>query len=141
MSLTLTVKRRATKGRLTGRTLPLHREARVALAAWLEAYHQRAGGLEAAWPLFPSRVRGAAGERRAITRVMAHIALKDAFAAVGLTGPLGPHAMRKTFANRVYERLGRDLPKTQRALGHVNINNTVAYLSFREDDIHQAILA
>jgi site-specific recombinase XerD len=65
-----------------------------------------------------------------MTRVMAHLALKAAFAAAGLMGPLSTHAMRKTFANRVYERLGRDLPKTEQALGHVNINSTVAYLSF-----------
>jgi integrase len=49
--------------------------------------------------------------------------------------------MRKTFANRMYDKLGHDLVKTQRALGHKNINSTVAYLSFREEDIAAAILA
>jgi site-specific recombinase XerD len=49
--------------------------------------------------------------------------------------------MRKTFARKVHERLGHDLVKTQRALGHKNINSTVAYLSFVEDEIDQAILA
>ena len=40
--------------------------------------------------------------------------------------------MRKTFANRIYDKLEGDLPKTQRALGHKNINSTVSYLSFEE---------
>jgi len=47
----------------------------------------------------------------------------------------------KTFANRVYHQLNHDLVKTQRAMGHKNINSTVAYLSFVEDEIDQAILA
>ena len=49
--------------------------------------------------------------------------------------------MRKTFADRVYEKLNHDLVKTQRALGHRNINSTVSYLSFREEEIDAAILA
>jgi integrase len=49
--------------------------------------------------------------------------------------------MRKTFANRVYQKLNHDLVKTQRALGHRNINSTVSYLRFAEEDIDQAILA
>jgi len=46
-----------------------------------------------------------------------------------------------TFANRVYHQLNHDLVKTQQAMGHKNINSTVAYLSFVEDEIDQAILA
>jgi hypothetical protein len=40
--------------------------------------------------------------------------------------------------------LQRTLPsvaEVQRAMGHRNINSTVAYLSFREEDIADAILA
>jgi integrase len=60
---------------------------------------------------------------------------------VNLTVPVGTHAMRKIFANRVYHQLNGDLVKTQRAMGHKNINSTMAYLSFVEDEIDQAILA
>ena len=49
--------------------------------------------------------------------------------------------MRKTFANRVYRQLNHDLVKMQRAMGQKNINSIVAYLSFVEDEIDQAILA
>jgi site-specific recombinase XerD len=86
-------------------------------------------------PLFPSRKGG-----RAISRVHAWEILQEAYDANNLTGQLGTHAMRKTFANRVYEKLGRDLVKTQRALGHKNINSTVSYLSFAEADVDEAIL-
>ena len=61
--------------------------------------------------------------------------------ANALTDTLGTHAMRKTFAKRVYEGLHHDLVKTQRAMGHRNVNSTVSYLSFREADIDAAILA
>ena len=49
--------------------------------------------------------------------------------------------MRKSFANRIYEKLNHDLVKTKKALGHKNINSTVSYLSFREEEIDEAILA
>jgi integrase len=58
-----------------------------------------------------------------------------------LTGKIGTHSMRKTFASKVYEQLNGRLERVQKALGHKNINSTVAYLSFREEDIDAAILA
>jgi integrase len=88
-----------------------------------------------------SCVQGADGHPKAISRVQARNILIEAYAANGLEGQLGTHAMRKTFANRIYEKLGHALVKTQRALGHANINSTVSYLSFREADIDAAILA
>jgi site-specific recombinase XerD len=81
------------------------------------------------------------GVNRSITKVQAWRILHEAVVANELTGTLGTHAMRKTFAHRVYERLGRDLVKTQRALGHANINSTVSYLSCADEEIHAAILA
>ncbi len=54
---------------------------------------------------------------------------------------LGTHSLRKTFANRIYERLDRDLKKVQRALGPKAITSTVSCLSLREDEIIEAILS
>jgi hypothetical protein len=48
--------------------------------------------------------------------------------------------MRKALANRICGKLGRDLGKTQRAMGYANINSTVSYLSFRDEEIDAAIL-
>jgi site-specific recombinase XerD len=49
--------------------------------------------------------------------------------------------MRKTFAKKIYEHLGRDLARTQEALGHQHINDTRKYLSFDRTEIDRAILA
>ena len=49
--------------------------------------------------------------------------------------------MRKTFAARIYDHFGGDLVKTQRALGHRCIESTAAYVSFRQEEIDQAILS
>jgi integrase len=142
----ITVQRRHMKGgkagNTSGRTVPLHPEARAALSVWLEVLAKRLGTLEASLPVFCSRVKDpATGLRKAISRQQAWEILKEAFAANELTGKLGTHVMRKTFANRMYEKLNRDLVKVQRAMGHRNINSTVSYLSFREEDITDAILA
>jgi integrase len=139
----VTVARRHMKKKTESRTVPLHPEARAALSVWLEVLQKMLKGyLDPQTPVFCSRVRDQeTGLRRPISREQAWRILKEAFTANELTGKLGTHAMRKTFANRMYEKLGHDLVKTQRALGHKNINSTVAYLSFREEDIAAAILA
>jgi site-specific recombinase XerD len=143
----ITVQRRYMKGGKAGktssRTVLVHPEARAALSVWLEALQKMLkGALDPQTPVFCSRVRDAAtGLRRAISREQAWRLLTEAFEANELSGKLGTHAMRKTFANRMYEKLGHDLVKTQRALGHANINSTVQYLSFREEEIDAAILA
>ena len=130
------VERRNMKGRTCGRAVVLHPEARVALSAWICELRE-AAALHQEAPLFVSRK----GESKSIGRVQAWRVLRLAYAAAGIAGKLGTHAMRKTFASRVYELLGHDLVKTQRALGHASINSTVAYLSFAESDIEAAILA
>jgi site-specific recombinase XerD len=121
------------KRKVEGRTVVLHPEAKAALAAWLQARSPLLPSLV----LFPSRE----GVNHALSRAHAWRLLQEAYTANGLTGQLGTHAMRKTFANKVYTALKGDLVKTQRALGHKNINSTVSYLSFREEDIDAAILA
>jgi integrase len=130
-------------GKTSGRTVKLHPEARAALSVWLEVLQKQMGGtLAPELPVFCSRVKDpATGLKRAVSREQAWRILKEAFNANELQGKLGTHAMRKTFCNRVYEHLNHDLVKTQRAMGHANINSTVQYLSFREEEIDAAILA
>jgi integrase len=97
---------------------------------------EKAGKADPSSPLFKSR-KGI----RSITRVQAFRVLKEVYEAHGMIGKLGTHSLRKTFANRIYERLDRDLIKVQRALGHKAITSTVSYLSFKEDEITAAILS
>lgn len=131
----VTYRRASRKGKVEGRTVKLHAEAKAALTAWINELAKDAV-LTADDYVFPSRKgQGPLG------RVQYHRILKAAVEANGLTGKVATHSMRKTFADRVYEALGRDIFRTQKALGHKNINSTVQYLSFREADIDAAVLA
>lgn len=132
----VTVSRRAMKGKTEGRSVVLHSEARAALEV-LAAELRREGNIDPLDFVFQSRK----GDNSPIGRVQAWRVLNAAFQGLRLAGKLGTHSMRKSFANRVYERLGFDLIRTQAALGHRNIGSTVAYLSFREADIDAAVLA
>ena len=132
----VTVSRRHMKQQREGRTVPLHPDAKAALVTWLMQLQRRKGLAPAAY-VFQSRK----GTNQPIGKIQAWKILRDAVTTNELTGKLGTHCMRKTFANRVYQRLNHDLVKTQRAMGHKNINSTVAYLSFVEEDIDRAILA
>ena len=130
------VSRRHMKGKREGRTVLLHPAARVALATWVEEFRS-AGYMAADSFVFQSR----RGTNQAIGRVQAWRILRRAFEQAGLTGNLGTHSMRKTFADRVYDRLDGDLVKTARALAHRSISSTASYLTFRESEIDEAILS
>ena len=130
------VQRRHMKGKREGRTVLLHPAARAALAAWIEEL-RTAGYMAADSFVFQSR----RGPNQAIGRIQAWRILKRAFEQAGLTGNLGTHSMRKTFADRIYERLDGDLVKTAQALAHRSISSTASYLTFRESEIDDAILS
>jgi integrase len=132
----LTVRRAHMKQQREGRTVPIHPDAKAALAIWLLRVREQPG-VTAQTYVFRSRKGG----NRPISPVQAWRILREACEANELTGKLGTHCMRKTFANKVYHQLGYDLIRTKRALGHQNITNTERYLSFAEAEIHAAILA
>jgi integrase len=118
------------KQKLEGRTVLLHPDAKAALATWLMTLQQTTGMTRETW-VFQSRK----GVNQLIGKIHAWKILREAATTNEMTGKVGTHAMRKTFANRVYHKLNHDLVKTQRAMGHKNINSTEAYLSFVEDEI------
>ena len=124
------------KGKERSRTVLLHPDVKIAISAWITDLHRMRPPNPDCF-LFPSQI----GVNRSLSRSQVAKVLKDCFQPNGIGGKLGTHCMRKTFANRVYELLDHDLPKTQRAMGHTNINSTIKYLSFREEDIDAAILA
>jgi integrase len=142
----VTVARKHMKKKPEGRGVPLHPEARAAVSVWLDVLARQlklphAKDLDPTCPVFCSRVREEDGTRRAVARETAWRILEEAVGANELTGKIGTHSMRKTFASRMYDKLGKDLVKVQHAMGHKNINSTVPYLSFREEDVVNAILA
>lgn len=132
------VARRYMKKRVEGRTVYLHPKAAAELEAWLVELRRRPGYVGARTFVFKSYGQ-LATQNRPISRVQAWRVLRRAFDACELSGKLGTHCMRKTFADRVFEQLGRDLMRTQKALGHRNVNSTVSYLSFKEEEIEGAI--
>ena len=131
----LYVQRKNLKKRLEGRSVILHSEAKRALEAWIAQLRELGYRSEDTF-VFQSRK----GANRPISRVHYYKILSQVFNRNGLSGKLGTHTMRKTFANKVYNKLNGALVKTARALGHRNINSTVQYLSFREEEIDDAIL-
>jgi integrase len=132
----VTVQRRHMKRQRASRTVVLHPVAKTALQAWLGRMSDRLEVTPETY-VFQSRK----GPNRPISRIQALRILKEAFDSCEMTGQLGTHSMRKTFANNVHERLGRNLVKTQQALGQQNITTTVQYMSFREEEIDEAILS
>jgi site-specific recombinase XerD len=100
------------------------------------------GVLSGDTPVFCSRVKDpSTGVLRAISRAQGWRILKEAFAANELGGKLATHSLRKTFATRVHTAYAGDLRKTQRALGHQNINSTLHYLALEDAAVDAGILA
>jgi site-specific recombinase XerD len=113
---------------------------------WLEVLARYLGvkhvhDLDSANPIFCLQIRDKNGTRRAIARETAWRILEEVVGGNELTGKIGTHSMRKAFASHMYNRLERDLVKVQRAMRHSNIHSTVNYLSFREEEVLNAILA
>jgi len=126
----VTVTRANMKGKIESRAVALHDECKPLIQKWVTE-----AGLDSDDYLFGSQRGGN------LTREMAHRILKEAYECCRLTGKLGTHCCRKTFANNVYDRLDHDLVKTQKALGHKWVSTTAQYISFREEDVDEAILA
>jgi integrase len=140
----VTVSKRNMKGKTKSRSVILNEQAKKSLLPWLVKLRN-----DGIWfkdePVFIS-IR----HDRAISRVQAWRVLTTAYRAAGLTGKLGTHAMRKTFANNIYDHLLKRVADgeaidafrgTSKALGHADIKSTDKYLSFRTGEIDKTILA
>lgn len=129
------VERKNMKCKREGRCVLLHPDTKAALTPWIQEL-LLSDASESTY-LFKSRN----GDNRPISRVQAWKMLDRVFTDSGISGHLGTHVLRKSFAKKIYSQLGHDLLRTQRALGHKSINSTISYLSFNEDQIDQAILS
>lgn len=125
----VTVAKRYMKKKVEGRTVALHEEAKSALKDWFLISKPKS--LDC--PVFLSR------QKNRMNRISAWCVLKKAYDRCNLTGMIGCHGMRKTFAKKVHAKLGHDLLKTQKALGHRSVNSTVSYLSVDNDEIDEAV--
>lgn len=128
---TVAVSRKNMKGKVSGRTVALHHDARRVIDLWRKS---------CPLDVFDDGFLFAGPSGNPISRIQAWRILTDAYKAAGLHGKLGTHAMRKTFANRVFTKLNRDLVRTQKAMGHVSMSSTVSYLAFADSEVDDAIL-
>ena len=124
------------KGGEVSRSVPVNADGRRAidqLVAWhRETYNTLDDGLR---PLFPSRHKSGTVPMH---RQTAHDILKKAFIAAGLNGKLATHSLRKSFAQRLYDKTG-DIYMVQELLGHRNVSTTQNYLGVNYADARAAV--
>lgn len=123
------VRRHNVKGKSSGRSIVLHKQARTAIGRLLKLI-----GTDPETFLFKSRK----GQNKPLKRHQAWAILRKALRAAKVS-TTGTHVMRKTFAKRVHSRLGKDITKTMKALGHEDLRSTISYLSFDSREIDDAI--
>ena len=75
-----------------------------------------------------------------MSRRTAHDVLKVAFEAAGLNGHLATHSLRKSFAQRLYDRTG-DIFAVQEILGHQSVTTTQKYLGVNYASVREAVEA
>ena len=125
------------KGKEHSRAVPVNRDGRQAIDDLVKWHRKEYRSIAKARPLFPSR-NGQGGKQ--MSRRAAHDVLKTAFEAAGLNGKLASHSLRKSFAQRLYDRTG-DIYAVQEMLGHKNIATTQKYLGVNYQNVRQAVEA
>ena len=123
------------KGGEVSRAVPVNADGRLAIDQLIDWHRQQNQNTEPARPLFPSRHNSGTVPMH---RQTAHDVLKKAFIAAGLNGKLATHSLRKSFAQRVYNKSG-DIYLVQELLGHKNISTTQKYLGVNYADAKAAV--
>ena len=123
------------KGGEVSRAVPVNRDGRLAIDALVAWHAEQYQNTQASRPLFPSR--NGQGSKR-MSRRTAHDVLKKAFEDAGLNGHLATHSMRKSFAQRLYDRTG-DIFAVQEMLGHKAVSTTQKYLGVNYASVREAV--
>ena len=123
------------KGGEVSRAVPVNKDGREAITDLIAWHRKQHRNTRASRPLFPSR--NGRGTQR-MSRRTAHDILKTAFEAAGLNGHLATHSLRKSFAQRLYERTG-DIFAVQEMLGHKNVATTQKYLGVNYASVRDAL--
>jgi len=119
------------KGKVESRAVPFHPLAQEVIKQYVNSLSVVVSDA----PLFQT-------QRGRLNRKTFHQVLKDALHTLDIretNGRIATHSMRKTFALAVHKALGENIMKTQKAMGHKNLNNTVKYLSIDEEEINNVI--
>ncbi len=123
------------KGGEVSRAVPVNTDGRQAIDALVAWHREQYQNTEADRPLFPSRQKPGSV---AMHRQTAHAILKTAFISAGLNGHIATHSLRKSFAQRLYDKTG-DIYMVQELLGHRNISTTQKYLGVNYADAKAAV--
>ena len=124
------------KGGEVSRAVPVNRDGRLAIDDLITWHREQYQNTQASRPLFPSR--NGQGNPQRMSRRTAHDVLKKAFEDAGLNGHLATHSMRKSFAQRLYDRTG-DIFAVQEMLGHRNVATTQKYLGVNYASVREAV--
>ena len=124
------LKKRNTKGKQAGRTVPMHPESVTAILAWLESHPN---------PLPDSPLFQSIGGNR-LTKWDGWFILKKALTRASIRGEqVSTHSMRKTFAERMNEQFKGNIYKLKEAMGHASITSTEKYIDVDSKEIWNAI--
>ena len=123
------------KGGEVSRAVPVNSDGRRAIENLIVWHGERYQNTEKSRPLFPSR--NGQGAKR-MSRRTAHDVLKRAFEAAGLNGHLATHSLRKSFAQRLYDKTG-DIFAVQEMLGHKSVTTTQASLGVNYVSVREAV--
>ena len=123
------------KGGEVSRAVPVNSDGRRAIEALITWHGERYQNTDKSRPLFPSR--NGQGAKR-MSRRTAHDVLKIAFEAAGLNGHLATHSLRKSFAQRLYDKTG-DIFAVQEMLGHKSVATTQKYLGVNYTSVREAV--
>ena len=126
------------KGGEVSRSVPVNADGKKAIDE-LVTWHRRHYGnpIASKRPLFPSRHKSGTVPMH---RQTAHAILKNAFMEAGLNGHIATHSLRKSFAQRLYDKTG-DIYLVKELLGHRNISTTQKYLGVNYADAKAAVEA
>lgn len=123
------------KGGEVSRAVPVNIDGRQAIEDLIAWHRDRYENTAPHRPLFPSR--NGQGKKKMTTRA-GHNLLKKAFDEAGLNGHLATHSLRKSFAQRLYDRTG-DIFAVQEMLGHKSVATTQKYLGVNYASVRDAL--
>ena len=123
------------KGGEVSRAVPVNSDGRLAIDDLMAWHRGQYANTAENRPLFPSR--NGQG-MQPMSRRTAHNILKTAFMDAGLNGHLATHSMRKSFAQRLYDRTS-DIFAVQEMLGHRNVATTQKYLGVNYASVRSAV--
>ena len=125
------------KGGEVSRAVPVNVDGREAIQSLIDWHEKKYKTIAPTRPLFPSRNQNGSV---AMNRQTAHEMLKKVFETAGLNGKLATHSLRKSFAQRVYEK-SSDIYLVQELLGHGNISTTQNYIGVNYANARETVEA